>query len=226
MKRDNLNKAMINTVFFDVGGTLLHVEWDRVLTILQSLKTPAEINQVAKQALLEYAKRTTAGTARVYEYLACCLEAARVSVSEEQLSLIWRQHLEKNLWRAPAPQVEETLQELLRQGFRIAVISNSEGKVKELLQETHLARYFEIIVDSGVEGVAKPDKEIFLRACGRMKVKPEESLYIGDVFEIDVVGAQSVGMHAALLDPHGLYEDSASNGFQVLRAISEITERI
>jgi HAD superfamily hydrolase (TIGR01662 family) len=226
MKRDNQNKKILNTIFFDVGGTLLHVEWESVLKILQAPKTPADIHRVAKQALLEYAKRNAAGTARTYEYLACCLEAAGVSASDEQMTLVWQKHMERNLWRLPTHQAEETLQELLRRGFRLAVISNSEGKVKELLQETNLAHYFEIIVDSGVEGVAKPDKEIFLRACDRMKVKPEESIYIGDIFEIDVVGAHNAGMHAALLDPHGLYEDAASNNFWVLRALSEITGRI
>jgi HAD superfamily hydrolase (TIGR01549 family) len=226
MERNNPNKTILKTVFFDVGGTLLHVEWKRVLKILQSSKTPAEIQQVIKQALLAYAKKNAAGTSRTYEYLACCLETAGVFASDEQLAIVWQKHLERNLWRLTTHQAEETLQELLHRGFRLAVISNSEGKVKELLQETNLAQYFEIIVDSGVEGVAKPDKEIFRRACDRMKVKPEESLYVGDIFEIDVVGALSAGMYAALLDPHGLYEDTASKGFWVLRTLSEITERI
>ena len=217
-----MKDVMINTIFFDVGGTLLFVEWARVFEILCLGVGPLD----ERLGRLMYAKRTADGTARIYEYLACCLEAAGASVSDEQLAVLWQLHLEKNLWRVPAPEAEETLAKLLRRGFRLAVISNSEGKVRELLEETSLAQYFEIIVDSGIEGVSKPDKEIFLRACTRMQVNPAESLYVGDVFEIDVLGARNAGMRAALLDPHGLYREATSQGFLLLRSLPELTAQL
>jgi putative hydrolase of the HAD superfamily len=57
-----------------------------------------------------------------------------------------------------------------------------------------------------VEGVEKPDPEIFLRACRRMGVEPGAALYVGDLYPVDVLGARSAGMEALLLDPMGRLE--------------------
>jgi HAD superfamily hydrolase (TIGR01509 family) len=85
----------------------------------------------------------------------------------------------------------------------MAVISNADGRVEGLIRDAGLGEYFEFVLDSEVEGVEKPDPEIFLRACERMGVVPEESLYVGDLYPVDVLGAQNVGMRAVLLDPGG-----------------------
>src|SRR5204862_36912 len=122
----------VTTIFFDVGGTLLYVDWYRVLEILGIL--PHRVNQLTTKLKVgkeEYERRLTAGPVRPYEYLDSCLQAAGFTVSQEQLVNLWQKHLEKNLWRVVGFKVEETLQELLRKNFRLAVISNSEGKVKE-----------------------------------------------------------------------------------------------
>jgi putative hydrolase of the HAD superfamily len=72
-----------------------------------------------------------------------------------------------------------------------------------LIRGTGLRPYFEFVLDSGVEGVEKPDPEIFLRACQRMALDPGACLYVGDLFPVDVVGARSAGLAAVLLDPSG-----------------------
>ena len=53
----------------------------------------------------------------------------------------------------------------------------------------------------------KPDPRIFRSAMNRLGVRPEQSLHIGDLYHIDVVGAQAAGMHAVLLDPTGLHPE-------------------
>jgi HAD superfamily hydrolase (TIGR01662 family) len=222
-----MKSSKITTVFFDVGGTLLYVDWARVLEIL-SIKSLG-VNQLlaaVKPGREEYERRLAAGPVRPYEYLDSCLQVAGFTASQEQLTDLWQKHLEKNLWRLVGHRVEETLQELLHKKFRLAVISNSEGKVKELLEETHLAHYFEIIIDSQLEGVSKPDKEIFLRGLARMKVTPEESLYVGDVVGVDMLGAKNAGMHAALIDPDALLDKAETSDFWVLRSIHELVEKL
>jgi putative hydrolase of the HAD superfamily len=73
--------------------------------------------------------------------------------------------------------------------------------VEGLIEEAGIRDYFEFVMDSHLEGVEKPDPEIFLRGCRRMGVRPEECLYVGDLYPVDVLGARSAGMDAVLLDP-------------------------
>ena len=40
-----------------------------------------------------------------------------------------------------------------------------------------------------------------------MKAAPEESLYVGDVYSVDYVGATQAGMRAVLMDVSGAYRD-------------------
>ncbi len=56
-------------------------------------------------------------------------------------------------------------------------------------------------VFSGLEGVEKPDPQIYKIALERAgDVAPEEILHIGDSMRKDYMPAKSVGMHALLLD--------------------------
>ena len=56
-----------------------------------------------------------------------------------------------------------------------------------------------MIVDSRVAGVEKPDPRIFHIALEQLDVAPGDALYVGDVYEVDVVGARNAGLAAALV---------------------------
>ncbi|MFW6051106.1 MAG: HAD family hydrolase [Myxococcota bacterium] len=116
-------------------------------------------------------------------------------------------HDELNLWRRVPEGLPEALERARRAGIRLAVVSNSEGKLPALFERVGLAGLFEAVVDSSLEGVRKPDPEIFRRALGRLDVRAEQACYAGDLPEVDVEGARAVGMHAVLVDPFGFYDD-------------------
>ena len=103
-----------------------------------------------------------------------------------------------------------TLEALARIGekFRIAVISNADGGIERILSRCGIADCFETITDSGIVGFEKPRREIFDAALTAMKARADESLYIGDVYSVDYVGARNAGMEAILLDLPGAYRDS------------------
>jgi HAD superfamily hydrolase (TIGR01549 family) len=223
-KKKKMTPPTFSTIFFDVGGTLLHVDWVYACnTIGLPPRRALLIQKNEKLGRFNLIQRLKRGPVHGYEFLDCCFSAAGLTVTKDQLEALWKKHLQRNLWRITGREVRETLQALLDQKYRLAVISNSEGKVKELLEETGLLQYFELVVDSGIEGVSKPDAEIFLRGCTRMKVDPKKSLYVGDVFDIDVIGAKRAGMQAALYDPCELYGTSEAKDFLLLRSFSELT---
>ena len=88
----------------------------------------------------------------------------------------------------------------------MAVISNSEGQVEEILQDLGLREYFEIVIDSFIVGVEKPDPRIFKIALERLGWDRSDTIYIGDIFYMDIWGANQAGLGAIHLDKLGLYD--------------------
>ena len=91
--------------------------------------------------------------------------------------------------------------------YRIGVISNADGKIEDVLRRCEIADCFLSITDSGLVGYEKPHSEIFRQALQTLNVRPEESLYVGDMYSVDYVGATGAGMHAVLMDVPGAYVD-------------------
>lgn len=116
-------------------------------------------------------------------------------------------HREKSLWAFTFDWVPETLARLVKQGYRMSIISNSDGRTEELLDQTGLLGYFERVFDSHLLGLEKPHPAIFETALTELNVPPAEALYVGDVFYIDVVGANRAGLGCIHLDPAGLYRN-------------------
>ena len=114
-------------------------------------------------------------------------------------------HRQRNLWTFTFDWVPETLACLAEQGYRMSVISNSDGRTAEVFRDLGLVYYFESIFDSKILGIEKPDPAIFEWALRELNLQPSEVLYIGDIFEVDVRGANGAGLGGLHLDPLGLY---------------------
>jgi HAD superfamily hydrolase (TIGR01509 family) len=114
-------------------------------------------------------------------------------------------HDEFNLWRKVPEDLVPALERGLAAGLRYGIVSNSEGALDRLLVRVGLASYFEHVVDSAIEGVRKPDPEIFARALARMHAHAAETMYAGDIPNVDVDGARAAGLDAVLIDTLGHY---------------------
>lgn len=108
-------------------------------------------------------------------------------------------------WDQILPATRETLDRIAAR-YRIAVISNSDGEIEKVLSRCGIADCFETITDSGIVGFEKPRREIFDVALRAMKAHPAESLYVGDVYSVDYLGATNAGMQAVLFDVAGAYQ--------------------
>jgi putative hydrolase of the HAD superfamily len=109
-------------------------------------------------------------------------------------------------WDMIRPGTAEQLQEIGKR-YRIAVISNADGGIEDVLQRCGIARCFRTITDSGHVGYEKPHPEIFRQALKSMNAAPRESLYVGDVYSVDYLGATGAGMQAVLMDVPGAYRE-------------------
>ena len=128
-------------------------------------------------------------------------------------------------WRKVRPGTSEALAKL-RSRYRLAVISNSDGTIAKLLDALGLLPYFESVTDSRICGCEKPDPRIFRSALQSLGVPPERSIYVGDVYSVDFVGARGVGMEALLMDAAGVYLDTDYPRVSSLDQVQTYVERL
>jgi putative hydrolase of the HAD superfamily len=124
---------------------------------------------------------------------------------DQAAAVILREHRASNAWRRIGAGVRESLVRLRNDGLKLAVVSNSEGTIEQMLIEVGLRELLDAVVDSAVVGITKPDPRIFQIALDRLDLSPADAIMIGDSPSADVAGANAAGIRAALLDPHNLY---------------------
>ncbi len=93
------------------------------------------------------------------------------------------------------------LLERLAARHRLGLISNFTGNLAPCLEELDLVRFFDVVLDSALEGIEKPEAGLFTRALGALGVLPADAWMVGDNFEADIRPALGLGMRACWLTP-------------------------
>jgi HAD superfamily hydrolase (TIGR01549 family) len=195
-------------IFFDVGNTLLFPNRERILAPLEKRlhptldrwqalerRTKQEFDQGVLQGKIDHGFWWTFHTYLLSEMGAVDDCVRDRLIESTQQSANWDQIL---------PGTRESL-ERIGAKYKIAVISNADGKIDAVLGRCGIADCFQSITDSGNVGHEKPHPEIFAAALRDMNADPAESLYVGDVYSVDYVGARNAGMDAVLFDVAGTY---------------------
>lgn len=202
-------------LLFDAGNTLVFLDHDALADAARDVGvvvTGRALRDSEPLAKKSYEAALTSGMSHEegwYLYIRTVYLSAGVerSAAQEAALSARRHHDEFNLWRRVPAELVGALERGRAAGMRYGIVSNSEGKLDELLARVGLAPWFEIVVDSALEGVRKPDPEIFRRALSRMQAVPERALYAGDIPNVDVDGARAAGLSAVLIDTLGHYPD-------------------
>jgi putative hydrolase of the HAD superfamily len=105
-------------------------------------------------------------------------------------------------------QLPEALQTLKDGGFKLGVLSNRAKPFVPELDELGLSPYFDFSMAAGEVNLWKPDPAVFVHALERAGTAPGESVYVGDNYFADVVGARRAGLRPVLFDPRGLYPEA------------------
>jgi putative hydrolase of the HAD superfamily len=117
-----------------------------------------------------------------------------------------------------------TLKELKNRGLILGLISNVVQDMESTYTELGIQPYLDIKVTSSEVGYDKPRPEIFMAALEKAQVKPEESIFVGDQYHLDIVGARGVGIKAVLID-HNDYSPEITDCPRI-RSLTEITQYI
>lgn len=98
------------------------------------------------------------------------------------------------------PDVIPALSILKETGYKMGVISNWDWRLPELLDNMNLGDFFEVKISSSSAGFPKPRREVFLHALDKIGSAPENTVYIGDTYDSDILGALNAGLKAIFLD--------------------------
>jgi len=93
------------------------------------------------------------------------------------------------------PEMLDAMRHFRQAGYRTALLSNASAGLPDYLVELGIDDAFDVIVVSGVEGVAKPDPRIYLSVLERLGVEPQEAVFVDDM-QVNVEAARNLGLHA------------------------------
>lgn len=77
--------------------------------------------------------------------------------------------------------------------YKLALVSNFYGNLTKVCDELGLIKYFDVMVDSALVGLRKPDPAIWSLALGNLGVQPETSWVVGDSYSNDIVPSKQLG---------------------------------
>lgn len=208
----------IRAILFDAGGTLIDLDSSRICDLISTElgiePLPDRFPRAQCLAGFRIGQLIASGaksTEKLFkEYYTTLL--TEIGAPQEKLAAGLERILELSksemLWRKTADSTASILAELKERGLRLGVVSNSDGRIESVFKQLGLADYFDLIIDSFVVGVEKPDPGIFRLAVERASVAPQEAAYVGDLYSVDVIGARRANLIPVLYDPFGLNQSA------------------
>jgi len=205
----------IHTVFLDAGGILVYPNWSRVSDtmerhgVLVTATALADAEPRAKQRLDRGETiQSTNDEQRGWTYFDLVLTEAGVPLTASTAAALVElnaYHQQFNLWETVPDDVLPALAALRSRGLQLVVVSNANGTLLSMFTRLGLARAVDMVFDSHIVGIEKPDPRYFQLALEQSGAQAETTVHVGDLYHVDVVGARAAGIAAILLDAGNLY---------------------
>lgn len=210
---------MIDTILFDMGGTIEDIQYNKErerLTrnlVISKLKDAGQVISISKEEfwsqLLENRKKykKVCGISEIelkpiqiwndYYFKGFGFDAEAVARIAEDLAGMWEVTY---FIRKLRPNVIEMLEKLKTRGYKLGVISNTMSlySVFDVLEGYKIRDYFQDVTLSSVTGLRKPNADIFEISLRQMQSKAGNSMYVGDTISRDVIGSKRHGFAAAV----------------------------
>jgi putative hydrolase of the HAD superfamily len=231
----------LRAVLFDVGETLVHPAPS--FPELFSTVVAADGHERPPEAVID------ASRAVFHRFSEAARDVELWTTSPERSARFWKSVYERMLGELDIPDdghladvlyatftdpasyelfddVEPALDELEAAGLVLAIVSNFEAWLEDLLGTLGVRDRFGVRVISGREGVEKPDLRIFELALERLSIEAADAMYVGDNPEFDVVPAATLGMTPVLIDRRGRYPDADAARISDLRELPGLVRAV
>ena len=226
---NDMPSEKFKAVLFDLGGTLVKHEDGPMIhrRILEDNGIDVSLEAVTRahsenERELDMNQIPEQGQAFWIKWNIRLLESLGIEENKESLARKideeWLDYCTLEVY----PDVIETLVQLRKRDIKTGIITNAfERDLKRILSQLKLNDYFDIVVGTDTCKKIKPDKRIFLYTVGRLGIKPDEALFVGDSLEKDFEGAKNSGLAALLIDRENKFKISGSiqNLADVLRCV-------
>ncbi|MFC4024398.1 HAD family hydrolase [Oceanobacillus longus] len=199
----------MDTIIFDVDDTLYDqaLSFKRTCTkMIQETFTDAELDKLYitsrkySDALFD---KSVAGEISIKDMhilrIKAALEEFGITISDEKAMDFQEAYVAEQQKIALFDEVEELLELLYQENKQLAILTNgSKGHQSMKIKQLKLDRWIpeEHIFISGAIGHAKPTREVFHIIENKLKLDKKKTVYIGDSFDNDIVGAKQAGWHA------------------------------
>jgi HAD superfamily hydrolase (TIGR01549 family) len=231
---------MVKAVFFDFYNTLVNYDPPREELEARALKdlgidvSPEAFRRplvIADEFIYREHARSPIGKrskeekiALYSQYHGIILKEAGIDASPQLIAGVLGKLLKLDLKLVLFDDVIPALTHLKGLGLILGLISNVDRDITPLCQELGLSAMLQVVVTSQGVGFNKPQPGIFLAALGRAGVRSSEAIYVGDQYQIDVVGANEAGMLGILLDRGGYFEEITD--CPRIRSLTEVAEHL
>jgi len=220
----SMNENGFAAVTFDAGGTMIYCDpspgeiYAHHLSRMGRSVEADEVGPVFRDAWAEMQRRTVPGLDRYNSApggeLAWWGEFVREVLRrldhdapwEPLLEDLYAAFCETSVWKV-FPETVNTLETLAARGVRLAVISNWDRRLPDILRSLDIFEIFETVTVSSIEGIEKPSSEIFHRTLARIGISEAETVHVGDSPLEDYSGAENAGLTSVLIDRHNLFAD-------------------
>ncbi len=226
---------MISALLFDFGGTLdadgLH--WlDRFYTIYADIGLPEIPKKKIKEAFYWADEQAELDPGMRSAGLRTMMER-HVHWQFQKLGLESKA-LEVRAAAAfykPADRIlrrnSHIFEKLRHAGLKLGIISNFYGNIEALCREYSLWPHLNVILDSAIVGLRKPDPKLFALALERLKLPAQAVVFVGDSFERDIVPAKLLGMQTFwLVGDKDILPPDPSKVDRVIRSLEDLPHEL
>lgn len=186
----------MKAVLFDLDGTLLDrdaslrqfvaAQYQRFQTILDHIPADEYLSR-----FIELDCRGHVWKDKVYQQLT--IEYSISGLSWSEMLEDYETHFTRHC--VPFPHLFPMLDTLREYPYSLGLITNGRGTFQtRAIEGLGIAHYFDAILISEIEGIRKPDIQIFHRALGKLGVEASASVFVGDHPQTDIEGAKNAGM--------------------------------
>lgn len=233
---------MIKAVFFDWFDTLVYYEPSRqelYTKTLQELGITIPLKKLMpgiqsadkyfleENALSPVEKRSPQEQAEAHiRYQSIVLTAIGIKAERELSIKLMKGMMQsfQSMKLVVFDDVLPTLKNLKERGLTTGLLTNASKNMLALQSQFGLEPYLNFIITSREAGADKPEPPIFLAALEQAGVKAEESIHVGDHYNVDVAGARGVGIQPVLLDRNDFYTEV--NDCPRIHSLSEVVNYI